>query len=125
AYATGTGVAIQLLIGPWVQTSVYDLPLVDFRFQAVLTNTAPTGAYRGAGRPEAIFTMERLLDEAARQAGIDRVQLRRRNFIRPKQMPYTNPMGQVYDVGEFEKIMDQGLAQADWAGFGARAAQSK
>src|SRR5207253_9419278 len=66
----------------WVQTSVYDLPLVDFRFQAVLTNTAPTGAYRGAGRPEAIFTMERLLDEAARQAGIDRVQLRRRNFIR-------------------------------------------
>ncbi|MFL6693527.1 MAG: xanthine dehydrogenase family protein molybdopterin-binding subunit [Ramlibacter sp.] len=125
AYATGTGVAIQLLIGPWVQTSVYDVPLVDFRFQAVLTNTAPTGAYRGAGRPEAIFTMERLMDEGARQAGIDRVQLRRRNFIRPEQMPYTNPMGQTYDVGRFEHVMDQALAQADWNGFGARRAQSQ
>ncbi|WP_427914143.1 xanthine dehydrogenase family protein molybdopterin-binding subunit [Ramlibacter sp. MMS24-I3-19] len=125
AYATGTGVAIQLLIGPWVQTSVYDIPLVDFQFQAVLTNTAPTGAYRGAGRPEAIFTMERLMDEAARQSGIDRIQLRRRNFIRPEQMPYKNPMGQTYDVGRFEHVMDQALAQADWNGFEARRAQSQ
>ncbi|MBK0391408.1 xanthine dehydrogenase family protein molybdopterin-binding subunit [Ramlibacter algicola] len=125
AYATGTGVAIQLLIGPWVQTSVYDIPLIDFHFRAAMTNTAPTGAYRGAGRPEAIFTMERLMDEAARQSGIDRVQLRRRNFIRPGQMPYTNPMGQVYDVGRFERVMDQALAQADWDGFGARAAESR
>lgn len=67
AYATPTGVAIQLLIGPWVQTSVYDIAPIDFHFQAVLTNTAPTGAYRGAGRPEAIYLMERLMDEAARQ----------------------------------------------------------
>jgi carbon-monoxide dehydrogenase large subunit len=125
AYATGTGVAIQLLIGPWVQTSVYDIPLVDFHFQAVLTNTAPTGAYRGAGRPEAIYTMERLMDEAARQTGIDRVQLRRRNFIRPEQMPYKNPMNQVYDVGRFEHVMEQGLKQADWDGFEARRAQSQ
>ncbi len=125
AYATGTGLAIQLLIGPWVQTSVYDIPLIDFHFQAVLTNTAPTGAYRGAGRPEAIFIIERLLDEAARQTGIDRIALRRRNFIRPAQMPYTNPMGQVYDVGQFEHVMDQALAQAGWDGFAARAAQSQ
>jgi carbon-monoxide dehydrogenase large subunit len=125
AYATGTGVAIQLLIGPWVQTSVYDIPLVDFRFQAVLTNTAPTGAYRGAGRPESIYTMERLMDEAARQSGIDRVQLRRRNFVRPEQMPYKNPMGQTYDVGRFEHVMDQALAQADWNGFEARRAKSQ
>ncbi|SFM83802.1 xanthine dehydrogenase family protein molybdopterin-binding subunit [Variovorax sp. OV329] len=125
AYPTGAGVAIQLLIGPWVQTSVYDIPVIDFRFQAVLTNTAPTGAYRGAGRPEAIFNMERLMDEAARQSGIDRVQLRRRNFIRPEQMPYTNPMAQVYDSGRFEHVMKQGLALADWDGFGARAAQSQ
>jgi len=125
AYATGTGVAIQLLIGPWVQTSVYDISTVDFHFQAVLTNSAPTGAYRGAGRPEAIFLMERLMDEAARQTGIDRIELRRRNFIRPAQMPYTNPMKQVYDTGQFEKVMDQGLALADWRGFDARAAQSK
>ncbi|MDN8705108.1 molybdopterin-dependent oxidoreductase, partial [Staphylococcus aureus] len=79
-------------------------------------------AYRGAGRPEAIFTMERLMDEAARQTGIDRVALRRRNFIRPEQMPYKNPMGQTYDTGCFEKVMDQGLVQADWYGFEARAA---
>jgi len=124
AYATGTGVAIQLLIGPWVQTSVYDIPVVDFHFRAVLTNTAPTGAYRGAGRPEAIYNIERLMDEAARQTGIDRIALRRRNFIRPEQMPYTNPMGQTYDTGRFESVMDQGLALADWSGFEARAAES-
>ena len=125
AYATGTGLAIQLLIGPWVQTSVYDIQTIDFHFKAVLTNTAPTGAYRGAGRPEAIYIMERLMDEAARQTGIDRIALRRRNFIRPEQMPYQNPMGQLYDSGKFEQVMDQGLALADWAGFEARAAESK
>jgi carbon-monoxide dehydrogenase large subunit len=125
AYATGTGVAIQLLIGPWVQTSVYHVPLVDFRFQAVMTNTAPTGAYRGAGRPEAIYTMERLVEEAARQTGIDRIELRRRNFVRPEQMPYKNPMGQTYDVGRFEHVMDQALAQADWQGFEARRARAR
>ncbi|AGU49618.1 putative carbon monoxide dehydrogenase, large chain [Variovorax paradoxus B4] len=124
AYATGTGVAIQLLIGPWVQTSVYDIQTIDFHFKAVLTNTAPTGAYRGAGRPEAIFTIERLMDEAARQTGIDRIALRRRNFIRPEQMPYKNPMAQTYDTGKFESVMDQALALADWQGFEARAAES-
>jgi len=124
AYGTGTGVAIQLLIGPWVQTSVYDIQTIDFHFKAVMTNTAPTGAYRGAGRPEAIYTMERLMDEAARQTGIDRIALRRRNFIRPDQMPYKNPMGQVYDSGQFESVMNQGLALADVDGFAARAAAS-
>ncbi|MGB3071835.1 MAG: xanthine dehydrogenase family protein molybdopterin-binding subunit [Ottowia sp.] len=125
AYATGSGIAIQLLIGPWVQTSVYHVPVIDFHFRAVLTNQAPTGAYRGAGRPEAIFNIERLMDEAARQTGIDRVELRRRNFIQPEQMPYTNPMGQIYDVGRFERVMDQALPRADWDGFEQRAAESK
>ena len=124
AYATGTGVAIQLLIGPWVQTSVYDIQTVDFYFKAVLTNTASVGAYRGAGRPEAIHIMERLMDEAGRQTGIDRIALRRRNMIRPEQMPYKNPMAQVYDSGRFEHVMDQGLALADWDGFAAREAES-
>ena len=125
AYPTGAGAAIQLLIGPWVQTSVYDIQTIDFHFQAVMTNTAPTSAYRGAGRPEAIFIMERLMDEAARQTGIDRLALRRRNFIQPAQMPYKNPMGQVYDSGRFEAVMDQALVLADWQGFDARAADSK
>ena len=124
AYATGTGLAIQLLIGPWVQTSVYDIRTIDFHFRGVLTNCAPTAAYRGAGRPEAIYIMERLMDEAARQTGIDRIALRRRNFIRPEQMPYRNPMNQVYDSGRFEHVMDQGLALADWNGFAGRAAES-
>jgi carbon-monoxide dehydrogenase large subunit len=124
AYPTGTGAAIQLMIGPWVQTSVYDIQTIDFHFTAVLTNTSPTGAYRGAGRPEAIFIMERLMDEAARQIGIDRVALRRRNFISPAQMPYKNPMAQTYDCGQFESIMDQALVLADWSGFAARAAES-
>ena len=113
AYATGAGVTIQVMIGPWVQTSVYDIQTIDFHFKAVLTNTTPTGAYRGAGRPEAIFNMERLMDEAARQTGIDRLALRRRNFITPAQMPYTNPMAQTYDSGHFEVIMDQALVLAD------------
>ena len=125
AYGTGTGVALALMIGPWVQTSVYDIQTVDFDLKAVMTNTAPVSAYRGAGRPEAIFTIERLMDEAARQLGMDRIALRRRNFIQPEQMPYKNPMGMTYDTGKFEHVMNQGLAQADWTGFEARAAQSK
>ncbi|QEA14117.1 xanthine dehydrogenase family protein molybdopterin-binding subunit [Comamonas flocculans] len=124
AFPTATNTAIQLLVGPWVQTSVYDIPLIDFHFRAVLTHQAPTGAYRGAGRPEAIFNIERLMDEAARQIGMDRVALRRRNFIRPEQMPYTNPMGQVYDVGRFEHVLDQALRLADAQGFAARAEAS-
>lgn len=125
AYPTMTGLAIQMLIGPWVQSSVYDIQTIDYHFTGVMTNTASTGAYRGAGRPEAIYNIERLIDEAARVSGIDRVQLRRRNFIQPAQMPYKNPMGQVYDTGAFEMIMDQALEKADWSGFAQREAESK
>ncbi|MEO6271302.1 MAG: xanthine dehydrogenase family protein molybdopterin-binding subunit [Lautropia sp.] len=125
AYASGVGVAIQLLIGPWVSTSVYDIANIDLKFTAVLTNTATTGAYRGAGRPEAIYLIERLMDEAARVTGISRVELRRRNMIRPEQMPYRNPMAQTYDSGKFESVMTQGLELADWEGFDKRLAQSQ
>ncbi|MCE9660874.1 MAG: xanthine dehydrogenase family protein molybdopterin-binding subunit [Burkholderiales bacterium] len=125
AYATPAGVAIQLLIGPWVSTSIYDLPTIDLHFTAVLTHTAPTGPYRGAGRPEAIYLIERLMDAAAREMKMDPAALRRRNMIRPEQMPYKNAMGQTYDSGMFEKIMDQGLALADWNGFAARREHSK
>ncbi len=124
-YATGTGVAIQCLIGPWVSTSIYDIPVVDLHFTAVMTNTTPTGAYRGAGRPEAIYLTERLMDAAARKLGLDPAELRRRNMIRPEQMPYKNPMGQLYDSGSFEQILDQGLVLADWHGFAARRAASQ
>jgi len=118
-------VAIPLVIGPWVSTSIYDIGLVDLQFRAVLTNNAPTGAYRGAGRPEAIYIIERLMDAAAREMGLDGAELRRRNMIRPAQMPYRNALGQVYDSGRFEQILDQGLALADWNGFAARRAASR
>ncbi len=120
AYPTGAGVAIQLMIGPWVSTSIYDIPVLSLQIGAVLTHTNATGAYRGAGRPEAIYVIERLMDAAARELQIDPAELRRRNFIRPDQFPYRNPMGQTYDSGQFERLLDQGLQLADWFGFDAR-----
>ncbi len=124
AYPRNASVAIQLLVGPWVSTSIYDITLVDFTFQALLTNTAPTGPYRGAGRPEAIYLLERLFDTAARKMALDPAELRRRNMIAPTQMPYKNAMAMTYDSGAFERILDQGLALSDWNGFAARAAAS-
>lgn len=125
AYATPAGVVIQLLIGPWVSTSIYDIRTIDVRIEGVLTHTTPTGPYRGAGRPEAIYLIERLLDAAARKTGIDPVELRRRNMIRPEQMPYTNAMGKTYDTGKFESVMNQALVLADWSTFDARVADAK
>lgn len=124
-YASGTAVLIGLLIGPWVTTSIYDIGVIDLNLTAVMTNTGSIGAYRGAGRPEAIYITERLFDAAAREMKLDPAELRRRNMIRPEQMPYTNPMAQVYDVGHFEQVLDRGLALADWHGFAARRAQSE
>ena len=125
AYATPAGAIIQLLIGPWVSTSVYDIGTIDIRIKAVLTHTSPTGAYRGAGRPEAIYIIERLMDAAARTTGIDAIELRRRNMIRPEQMPYKNPMDKTYDSGKFASVMDQAVKLADWSGFEARAADAE
>jgi carbon-monoxide dehydrogenase large subunit len=125
AYATPAGVVIQLMIGPWVSTSIYDIGTIDIRIRGVLTHTSPTAAYRGAGRPEAIYIIERLVDAAARKTGLDPAELRRRNMIRPEQMPYRNAMAKTYDSGRFESIMDQALALADWSGFDARQAQAK
>ncbi|HLZ66578.1 MAG TPA: xanthine dehydrogenase family protein molybdopterin-binding subunit, partial [Aliidongia sp.] len=125
AYAGTSGIIIQLMIGPWVTTSIYDIRTIDLELNAVLTNTAPTAAYRGAGRPEAIFLIERLFDVAARTLGLDPAEIRRRNLIRPEQMPYTNAMGQVYDSGRFGSILDQGLELAHWNDFPAREAQSR
>ncbi len=125
ACATPAGVVIQLMIGPWVSTSIYDIGTIDIRIRAVLTNTAPTGAYRGAGRPEAIYIIERLMDAAARQTGIDPVELRRRNLIRPEQMPYSNAMDKTYDSGQFELVLDKATALASWQEFDARAADAR
>jgi len=101
-------------------SSVYRIPAIRADVQMVLTNAAPLGPYRGAGRPEAIYLVERLIDEAARELALRRVELRRRNLIPPSAMPYLAPSGQTYDSGEFEAVLDKALALADWKGFPAR-----
>ncbi|OGK86234.1 MAG: hypothetical protein A2W08_04915 [Candidatus Rokubacteria bacterium RBG_16_73_20] len=106
-------------------SSVYAIPAIQIDVKMVFTNAAPLGPYRGAGRPEALYLIERLIDAAARATGIDRVELRRRNLIPPSAMPYRAPNGQVYDSGEFEAAMDKALALADWRGFPERRAASE
>ena len=120
AYLTGTGVIIPLVLGPFVQSGVYDLPLVHYDIKAVMTHTAPVGAYRGAGRPEGVFVVERLMDAAARQLGIDPRAIRKINYIKPAQLPYTNAVGQVYDSGAFAHMLERASKLADWDGFAAR-----
>jgi aerobic carbon-monoxide dehydrogenase large subunit len=105
--------------------SVYDVQAVELSTQAVFTNTAPTSVYRGAGRPEAIYLIERLIDRAAQVSGIDRVEIRRRNLIQPSALPYHTPTHQNYDSGEFERVMDKCLDMAEWNGFEARRAASQ
>ena len=90
-----------------------------------LTNTSPLGAYRGAGRPESVYVIERLMDAAALKMGMDPAEIRRRNMVKPEQMPYRNAMGQTYDSGNFPRMMEQGLELADWSGFAKRAEQTR
>ena len=125
AYLSGTGVIIPLVLGPFVQTSVYDVPDVHYEIKAVMTNTAPVGAYRGAGRPEAVFIMERLLDAAARQIGMDPRAIRKVNYIKPTQFPYKNAVGQVYDSGAFAHMLERASELSDWDGFAARKKEAK
>src|SRR5262245_38494904 len=98
----------------------YDIPAATLRAVAVYTNTMPTQAYRSSGRPEVTFAIERLIDNAAAELGIDRIALRRRNLIRPEAMPYRNAVGMLYDSGRYEENMDWAMDVADWKGFGAR-----
>ena len=104
---------------------VYRTPLIYARGRCVFTNTTPVGPYRGAGRPEANYYMERLVETAAAEMGIDRIELRRRNHILPEAMPYAAPSGMNYDSGAFPAILDEALAMADWDGFAARRAESR
>ena len=103
---------------------VYKTPAMEVNSKVVFTNTTPVGAYRGAGRPEGNYYMERLIDRAAREIGIDRVELRRRNHIQPRQMPYKAPSGMNYDSGDFTALLDKALVVADWRGFERRKQES-
>jgi aerobic carbon-monoxide dehydrogenase large subunit len=111
--------------GLGIMSGVYRIPAVHFRGCAALTNTVPTIPYRSAGRPEAIYVIERLVDIAAGEVGIDRIELRRRNLIPVDAFPYTNGVGITYDNGEYERGMDAALRLADWTGFASRRADSR
>jgi carbon-monoxide dehydrogenase large subunit len=125
AYISGAGTIIPLVLGPFVQSGVYDLPLVHYEVKAVMTHTAPVGAYRGAGRPEGVFIVERLMDAAARQIDMDPRAIRKANYIKPAQLPYTNAVGQIYDSGEFAHMLERATELADWDGFAARKKAAK
>jgi carbon-monoxide dehydrogenase large subunit len=112
-------------LGGGMATGVYDIPAAHVRVCGVYTNTVPVDAYRGAGRPEASYLIERLVDVAARETRVAPDALRRKNFITPKAMPYTTPTGKVYDSGDFAGIMARAQEIADWNGFGKRAAKAK
>ena len=105
--------------------SNYQTPLIEVNTKCVVTNTTPVSAYRGAGRPEGNYFMERLFEQAAREMGRSAIELRRLNHIHEDQFPYSTASGTVYDTGEFSAIMDQALASADYAGFPARRAAAK
>jgi carbon-monoxide dehydrogenase large subunit len=108
-----------------VTTTTYHVPAAFVRARGVLTNTTPTAPYRGAGRPEAHFVIERLLDMAAGRLGIDRVEIRRRNLVPKSALPYRNALGLTYDSGDFHANLEKALEMADWAGFPARRAVSE
>ena len=125
ATPVGSSAMIPLAMVAKVVTSVYRVPEVDYHCKAMLTNTMATGAYRGAGRPEANYLMERLVEQAARELGLERDEIRRRNLLAPGDMPYRTHAGETYDTGDFPRMLDGILAAADWHGFEARRAASR
>jgi aerobic carbon-monoxide dehydrogenase large subunit len=116
---------VPLARGAAVTNGVYAIPAIHARLQAVFTNTTPTSTYRGAGRPEAMFIIERLIDTAAAEMGLDRVELRRRNFIEPTMLPFVNMMTTRYDSGEFAANMARALELIDAGSFAARRKEAK
>ena len=119
------GAAVPAFSGTRTPTGVYRIPVLDHEIRMMFTNTTPVDAYRGAGRPEAGYLIERLVSRAALELGVDPVELRRRNCVRPEDMPYTNAAGFTYDCGNFPGVLDKALAAADWNGFPARKSEAK
>jgi aerobic carbon-monoxide dehydrogenase large subunit len=112
---------VPLAKGIAISSSVYDIRCSYMRGRAVVTNTAPTSAYRSAGRPEVVFVLERMIDIACRRHGFDRIEIRRRNLVAPNAMPYRNPLGLVYDSGDYPASLRRVTELGDWAGFAVRA----
>ncbi len=123
AYCSQAGPIIPWF-GACMTTGCYDISTAYVDVKIVVTNTVPVDAYRGAGRPEAAYLIERLMDKAARDLNMNPNDIRRLNFIKPDQFPYKTPTGRVYDSGEYERLMDNALERADWAGFEERRTDS-
>ncbi|MGY2876475.1 aerobic carbon-monoxide dehydrogenase large subunit [Marmoricola sp. URHA0025 HA25] len=113
AYVSGMGAGIPVVAG-MAYPGVYDIEVADVDIHGLFTNTSTTETYRGAGRPEAAYLIERAVDELAAKSGIDRVELRRRNFIQPDQFPYSNSTGMTYDSGDYERALDKALEMIGW-----------
>jgi carbon-monoxide dehydrogenase large subunit len=124
AYLSNYAPFIPTGAGTKVLASVYGFEAIHANVIGVLTNTVPVDAYRGAGRPESNYLVERLIDTAARELGIDRIEIRKRNMVPQSAMPYVSAMGQRYDSGDFATVLDNALARIDWAGFEARRAEA-
>ena len=123
AYASGRGTMSPVVNLPAL-AGAYTTPAIHVRVRTVFTNTVPTDVYRGAGRPEAVYVLERLVDVAARDIGLDPVEIRRRNIIPPDSYPYKTPLGLTYDSGLYERNLDDGLKRVDWDGFEGRRAEA-
>src|SRR4051812_33676943 len=124
AYVAFTGTVVNTLGLVNVNCGVYDVQAVHVRGRLALTNTVPTAAYRGAGRPVASYALERLIDEAARELGMDPAEFRRRNMIPSAKMPYKLVGGFEYDCGDFEAVMSEAVAKSEWSGFEQRRKKS-
>ncbi len=124
AYLSNYAPFIPTGAGTKVLASVYGFQAIHAHVIGVFTNTVPVDAYRGAGRPESNYVVERLIDAAAHEIGMDRIEIRRKNMVPPSAMPYRTAMNQTYDSGDFQRVMDAALEKIDWAGFEARRAES-
>ncbi|MEL6642186.1 MAG: xanthine dehydrogenase family protein molybdopterin-binding subunit [Pseudomonadota bacterium] len=125
AYLSNFSTATPTFLHGTLMAGNYTVPLVYVNVKAVFTNTAPVDAYRGAGRPEATYSLERVIDKCAREMGMDPVQMRRKNFIKPDQYPYAGAAGLEYDTGNYDALMDKMEELADFDGFAARRAASE
>ncbi len=120
AYCSAVGPLVPTMAGGRVVGTVYRIPALHHSVRCLFTNVMPVAAYRGAGRPEACYVMERLMDAAALELGLGRDEIRRRNYVRPEDMPYTNHAGVTMHSGEFARTMEMALQRAGWDGFAAR-----
>ncbi|MBM3645556.1 MAG: xanthine dehydrogenase family protein molybdopterin-binding subunit [Alphaproteobacteria bacterium] len=120
AYLSHYGAFIPTMAGSGMLAGLYQTPAVYVNVKGVMTNTVPTDAYRGAGRPEAAYLLERFVDHIARETGLSPDEIRARNLVKPAQLPWNTALGDTFDSGDFETVMRKAMVKADWAGFAAR-----